>query len=80
MGHKSHVKQIVKGKKQLLDPIITPEDYNHWQVVRIKIKLQSMIEGNQLILSENSLFDEQEIFNPRRHPGNIAVFVHFKFR
>eukprot|EP00344_Euplotes_crassus_P010693 CAMPEP_0197000382 /NCGR_PEP_ID=MMETSP1380-20130617/5343_1 /TAXON_ID=5936 /ORGANISM="Euplotes crassus, Strain CT5" /LENGTH=264 /DNA_ID=CAMNT_0042417661 /DNA_START=721 /DNA_END=1511 /DNA_ORIENTATION=+ len=80
MGHKAHIRQIVKGQKRFEEPLATAEQYNHCQVYRIKSKLQSMVQNNSLTISENIIFEEPEIFNPRRYHGDISVYVTFRFR
>jgi hypothetical protein len=72
------VKQIIQGKKEFKDPPNTAEEYEHWQVVRVK--LQWMVHNNELRLSELIIFNEETIFNPRRISGDVALYVHFRYR
>jgi len=79
IGNRQHVKLIANGVKELYDPPKTAEEYNSCQVVRIKIKLQSLVKYSKLTLSKE-LIKEEGVFNPRRKVGDIAIFVHFKYR
>ena len=80
LGHKSHVKQIIQGKKELLDPPQTAEQYDSCQVIDIKTILQTMVKDDQLTISKEILFEVDEIFNPRRINGDVSVFVEFTYR
>lgn len=80
LGHKSHVKQIIQGKKELKDPPKDAEEYEHCQVYKCTHKLQSMVQNNELRLSEIIVFNEEIIFNPRRISGDIALFIHFSYK
>ena len=79
IGHKNHVRQISKGKKELLDPPMNTDDYKACQVIRIKFKLQSMVKNSVLVINKDIL-TEDGVFNPRAVSGDVAVYIHFKYR
>ena len=43
------------------------------------MKLQSLVENSRLVIDKDIL-KEDGIFNPRRKTGDLAIFVHFKYR
>lgn len=79
IGHKNHVRQIAHGKKELYDPPVTTEQYQGCQVQRIKFKLQSKVRNSTLVINKDIL-TEEGVFNPRVVSGDVAVYIHFKYR
>ena len=80
LGHKTHVKQIVRGKKEFKDPPATAEEYGHCQAIRVRFKLQSMVDHGELVIKKDILQNEEDIFNPRRISGDLAIYIHFRYR
>jgi len=79
MGNKTHVKQIVQGKKELVDPPKSAEEYKHCQVIRITNHLQSMVQNGTLIIN-GGVLEYEQLFNPRRISGDVAIFIKFRYR
>lgn len=79
LGNKRHVKLIANGVKQLYDPPQSPDEFDNCQVIRVRVKIMSMVKDSTLKITKN-IVKKKGVFNPRRKTGDIALFVHFRYR